>query len=224
MRRQALTGATGVRGETEHLADQPRGRHDPNSPLPVGVLARLRSGQERVLASLLTEARLNRLVEQEALDGASAYPATVFLADLRAGLWRELDESPVRIDAYRLNIERVYLGRIDEQLNGASPVGGDARPFLRGELRALGRDIVSALDQVADRATRLHLEDVHDQITQALTPPARTAAARSRSSRARDGGLLDVAPADAWVSEGLHSGPFGVPEICWPDYGISARP
>jgi hypothetical protein len=191
---------------------------------PVGVLDRLRSGQARVLESLLTEARLNRLVEQEALDGASAYPATVFLADLRAGLWRELDESPVRIDAYRRNIQRVYLGRIDEQLNGASPVGGDARPFLRGELRALGRDIVSALDQVADRATRLHLEDVHDHITQALTPPARTAAARSRSSRALDGVLLDVAPADAWVSEGLHSGPFGVPEICWPDYGISARP
>ena len=188
---------------------------------PVGVLERLRSGQARVLASLLNEARLNRLVEQGALDGASAYPATVFLADLRAGVWREIDESQVRIDAYRRNIQRAYLGLIDEQLNGASPVGGDARPFLRGELRALDRDIVSALDQVGDRATRLHLEDAQDQIARALTPPAQT---RSRSTRAFDGALFDVAPADAWVSGGTYDDPFDVVEICWPDYGISARP
>ena len=42
---------------------------------PVGVLDRVRTGQQRVLNSLLSSARIMRLVEQEALDGAAAYRA-----------------------------------------------------------------------------------------------------------------------------------------------------
>ena len=56
---------------------------------PVGVLDRVRTGQLRVLNSLLSSARLARLVEQEALDGAAAYRPLDFLADLRKGIWSE---------------------------------------------------------------------------------------------------------------------------------------
>ena len=48
-------------------------------------------GQMRVLNTLLSGARFARLVEQEAIDGAAAYRPTEFLADVRRGIWRELE-------------------------------------------------------------------------------------------------------------------------------------
>ena len=64
---------------------------------PTGVLDRIRTSQQRVLASLLAGPRIARLVEQEALDGVAAYRPTDFLADVRKGIWSELDREAVRI-------------------------------------------------------------------------------------------------------------------------------
>ncbi len=182
---------------------------------PVGVLDRIRTSQARVLRTLMSGDRLARLVEQEAIDGDVAYAPTDFLADLRGGLWRELDEPEVRIDAFRRNVQRTYLDLIDDRLNGRSPAEGDARPFLRGELRALDRSIAAALAQVSDRATRLHLEDVQDQIARTLDPPARASApSGTGASRAFDDFALVGALVDPW--SGLaHDG-----ESCWLDYAV----
>ena len=182
---------------------------------PVGVLDRIRTSQARVLRTLMSSDRLLRLVEQQALDGDVAYAPTDFLADLRGGVWRELDEAEVEIDAYRRNVQRTYLEVIDDRLNGRSPAGDDARPFLRGELRALDRSAATALARVSDRATRLHLEDVQDQIARTLNPPpGASGSSGGESSRAFDDldlvGILD----DPW--SGLsHDG-----ESCWPDYAV----
>jgi hypothetical protein len=51
---------------------------------PVGVLGRIESSQGRVLNALLSSVRVNRLVEQQALDGAAAYAPLEFLADVRS--------------------------------------------------------------------------------------------------------------------------------------------
>ena len=182
---------------------------------PVGVLDRLRTSQARVLRTLLHGDRLARLVEQEAIDGDVAYAPTDFLADLRAGLWRELADVEVTIDAYRRNVQRTYLDLIDDRLNGRSPAEGDARPFLRGELRALDRSIAAALAQVSDRATRLHLEDVQDQIVRILNPPGRASVPSSDgSTRAFDDLALVGALVDPWSAltrDGVS---------CWPDLAI----
>ena len=182
---------------------------------PVGVLDRIRSSQAGVLRTLMNSARLARLVEQQAIDGAVAYAPTDFLADLRGGLWRELAEVDVEIDAYRRNVQRTYLDLIDDRLNGRSPAEDDARPFLRGELRALDRSIAAALAQVSDRATRLHLEDVQDQIAKTLDPSVRASApSGGGSSRAFDDVNLVGALVDPW------SGLAQAGESCWPEYAI----
>ena len=182
---------------------------------PAGALERIRASQSRVLRSLLGAGRIRRLVEQEAIDGNAAYSATDFLADLRAGLWAELDAPDVRIDAWRRNVQRVYLDLIDARLNGRQAAGGDARPFLRGELRALDRTIGAALARVSDRATALHLEDVRDTIARTLNPPAPTAP--STGSRALQGFDLGLAedPFDRW-----HGSPTHESTDCWPDYAV----
>ena len=183
---------------------------------PVGVLDRIRTSQARVLRTLMSGDRLARLVEQRAIDGDVAYAPTDFLADVRRGLWRELADSDVRIDAYRRNVQRTYLDLIDDRLNGRSPAEDDARPFLRGELRSLSNSIAAALPQVSDRATSLHLEDVQDQITRTLDPPARVSAPTGGgANRALDDFDLVGALVDPW-SEGLARDG----ESCWPDYAI----
>ena len=187
---------------------------------PAGALERIRASQARVLRSLLGAGRLQRLVEQEAMDGGAAYAPTDFLADLRAGLWAELDAPAVRIDAWRRNVQRVYLDLIDERLNGRLAAGGDARPFLRGELRALDRTAGAAAARAADRATRLHLEDVRDTIARTLDPPVQASTGSGNRALAGLGfDLLDDA-FDPW-SDGLaHE-----ERACWPDYAVRiARP
>ena len=186
---------------------------------PAGALARIRAGQARVLRSLLSAGRIRRLVEQEAIDGEAAYAATDFLADLRAGLWGELDAPQVRIDAWRRNVQRVYLDLIDGQLNGRRPAGGDARPFLRGELREVDRTAGAALARASDRATRLHLEDVRDSIARTLDPPAAPAA--SGGSRALGGFDEELThdPFAAWTLDDPHHA-----EACWPDYAVRIAP
>ena len=187
---------------------------------PAGALDRIRASQARVLRSLLGAGRIRRLVEQEAFEGDDAYSATDFLAELRAGLWAELDAPDVRIDAWRRNVQRVYLDLIDGQLNGRQAARGDVRPFLRGELRALDRAIGTAVARVADRATRLHLEDVSDSIARTLDPPAASAATGGARALAGLGADPLQDPFGTWTG-----GPTHDALACWPDYAVRiARP
>jgi len=166
---------------------------------PSGVLARIRASQQAVLAALLTDARLGRLVEQEALDGPRAYRPADFLAEVRRGVWGELSAASVRIDPYRRNLQRVYLELMGDKLNGRPAATGDARPLARGELRAVDAAAQAAMARAADRTTRVHLEDVRDQIAKILNPQF-------------------APPATPGVTVGVPTleNPLG----CWVDYAI----
>jgi hypothetical protein len=135
---------------------------------PVGTLERIRTSQQRVLATLLAEPRIARLVEQEALEGAAAYRPTEFFADLRRAVWREVDAASVQIDPYRRNLQRAYLDAMGDKVNGRT--SSESRPLARGELRTLDASVRAAIAKAADRTTRLHLQDVRDQIARILDP------------------------------------------------------
>jgi hypothetical protein len=137
---------------------------------PVGALNRIRTNQQNILNTLLQPARLQRMIEQEALDGPAAYRPVDFLLDLRRGVWVELDAASVNIDPYRRNLQRTYLDIISERLNGRTPVNDDQRAYYRGELRALNASIGPAIPKAANRPTRLHLEDSRDLIAKILDP------------------------------------------------------
>lgn len=137
---------------------------------PAGVMDRIRAGQQQILASLLSDARIVRLVEQEAIDGAAMYRASDFLADVRRGIWSELSASSVAIDPYRRNLQRAYLDVMGDKINGRQPAAAEARALARGELRTLDAAARTALGRAADRATRAHLQDVRDRIARILDP------------------------------------------------------
>ena len=119
---------------------------------PVGVLDRIRTGQQRVLNSLLSSTRIARLVEQETIDGAAAYRPVDFLADVRKGIWSEAyGTAPVKIDAYRRNLQRAYVETLADRINGRQAAVDDARAFFRGELKTLDADLRAAAPRASDR-------------------------------------------------------------------------
>mgnify|MGYP000920414894 FL=1 len=183
---------------------------------PVGVLNRVRNAQNSMLNNLLGSARIARLVEQEAIDGASAYSPVDFLADVRKAVWKEIDAPAVKVDAYRRNLQRAYLDLANTKINGSAaalPAGlpasfaamfitsGDEKPLFRAELKSLNTALGAALAKTTDRETRAHLEASRDQIAKILDPK--------------------FAPPGGAASAAIRM--FGVeqaPDTCWPDYII----
>ena len=185
---------------------------------PIGVLSRIRNAQSNVLTSLLSSPRFARLVEQEAMDGAAAYAPTEFVADVRKGIFKELDSAVPWIDAYRRNLQRAYLDMVHAKLNGPAqtmpqglPAGfaamfassGDEKPTHRADLGALKASLAGALTKAKDKATKAHIEGSIDQIAKILDPKFAPAAS-SAASALRIFGLDGLDDANQ----------------CWPDYMI----
>src|SRR5215813_5532493 len=182
---------------------------------PSGALDRVNNAQERVLNSLLSNARFSRLIEQEAIDGASAYRPADFLSDVRHGIWKEIDPGagPMHIDPYRRNLQRSYIEALAAKLNGRTPATDDYRGLIRLELKDLSAALGAASARPADRITKAHLADARDQIAKALDPK-----------------FIPPAPATPVFF------PFGVDQDrdpssldnfsfadCWPDYTVTPR-
>lgn len=172
---------------------------------PDGAVARIRTAHLRILTSLLNPARLNRLVDQEALNGATAYSLGDLLADLRGGIYSEFAAPKVQINAFRRNTQRLLLEALGDRLNGATPANDDARALIRSELRAISASAGRALPLASDRATRAHIEDVRDQIAKILdpkfAPPARPSATAATARR----GAEDPDALECWIDHGIYN-------------------
>jgi hypothetical protein len=142
---------------------------------PTGALDRVRHAQARVLASLLDDGRVARLIETRALSPGDAYDPAELFAAVRTGVWRELGAPAVRIDGFRRNLQHEYLVVLDQKLNphdnrSGAPVDGetDVRALARGELETLLADVRRAIPRAGDRVTRLHLEEAAIEIDHSL--------------------------------------------------------
>jgi hypothetical protein len=147
-----------------------------------GAVERFRAAQGSVLVSLFAQARLDRLVEFEALAErpSDVYTLADMMRDLRTGVWGEITGSgTVRINTYRRNLQRSYLqaahGRLNpteaERTRANNPVqpwASDVRGTLRAELQDLDRLAQQALARAGDAQTRIHLRDVRTEIASIL--------------------------------------------------------
>ncbi len=196
---------------------------------PLGAISRVGNAQRFVLNNLLSSARFARLIEQDALDGTTAYPPADFLAAVRHAVWHEVENSPAPVDAYRRQLQRNYLELVNTKLNGLPvtlPAGlppdfplalfassGDEKPFYRSELRALNASIAAALPRTTDRATRAHLEGARDQIARILDPKFNATPGNT--------GPGIVIFGDRWSGQSWPGEDTGFQgENCWPDYEI----
>jgi hypothetical protein len=139
---------------------------------PVGAVDRVRAAQTAVLTALLQNARIDRMTEQVAIDGAAAaYAPVQFLADVRAGVWSELGKPGAAISIYRRNLQRSYLDNLDQKLNGTPASSAEIRMLAKGELRALDKQLQTAAAAPGlEENTRRHLLDSRDEIAMILDP------------------------------------------------------
>ncbi|HVH40487.1 MAG TPA: zinc-dependent metalloprotease, partial [Gemmatimonadaceae bacterium] len=147
-----------------------------------GAVDRFRVNQSRVLNSLLSQDRLNRLVEFEALAArpSDVYTLADLFSDLRAGVWDELTQPSVRVNVYRRNLQRAFLAAADTRLNPSeaaltrtnnpapNPANSDARAALRAALQDIDQMAQAALPKAGDPMTRIHLRDVRTEVARIL--------------------------------------------------------
>jgi hypothetical protein len=149
-----------------------------------GMLTRVGNAQNRVLTAIFADARLNRLVEQPAMN-RDAYTLVEMTDAVQHGVWSELSNGAPKIDAYRRLLQDNYLRMMDGKLNpppvnpataaqlaqfGVVPLMEDARSQLRGELLSLRDDVRRAIPKAADRETRMHLQAAEHRIGDILDP------------------------------------------------------
>jgi len=158
---------------------------------PEGAIVRIGNAQRSILGLLLNDGRMRRMVEAEALADrpSQVYTLAEMLSDVRQGIWSELGAGSPSIDPFRRNLQRAYLAELDTRVNpparpaaagslammvGAPTATGltEGQAMLRGELRALDTQIRNALPRTSDRATRVHLEAMRDEIARILDPKA----------------------------------------------------
>jgi hypothetical protein len=148
-----------------------------------GNLNRITGAQSRSLGALVSNAKLQRMVEQEQLatNKATVYTLGEMLTDLRRGLWKEIYAGQP-IDAYRRRLQAAYLDAMSSKIKppaaAALPAGfpggaggasaRDFRGLLKDEMRILDRELAAAIGRTSDRTTRTHLQDARDEITEML--------------------------------------------------------
>jgi len=183
---------------------------------PQGALSRVLAVQRTVLNNLMASAKLQRMMEQEALLGANAYAPAEYLADLRKGVFSELSKPSPAIDPYRRNLQRLYLDVANERINrpatpfiafgpmGMRPLAlgqfDDTRSILRAELRTLAQAASTKAAASRDRSTQAHLEMVRDEIAKILDPK--------------------LAPASGAPAAGARATIVDDLDVCWPDYRL----
>ena len=140
-----------------------------------GAVERMRRYQVGAVNTLLAPQRLARMMEAEVMS-EDTYTCSELFADLRGSIWNELRDRS-SIDAFRRNLQRGYLERLEMLMTEEAPPTpsffssfgfinvdvsqSDIRAYVRGELETIKRDANRALNRgVPDNITRLHLRDV----------------------------------------------------------------
>ena len=150
-----------------------------------GSIDRIGGSQAAVLAAVVSNDRMARMIELDALPASTdRYTLPTMLTELRRGLWSEIYAGQ-SIDAYRRRLQRAYLDAMASKINPAPPnpalaafgLAGpssralaDFRGLLRAEMNDLSRELALAAGRTSDRVTRAHLEDARDQIRKMLDP------------------------------------------------------
>lgn len=151
-----------------------------------GIVERLRGLQVNVLNNVLEPRRMQRLIEAEARLGSKTYTLSAMLSDVRKGVWTELATGRP-IDAYRRNLQRGYIERMDYLMTQEVPPvpaqlrqmvtvtdvdvsQSDIRALARQQLELVKQEIQAAQGRTADAVTRAHLRDALVRIDRVLDP------------------------------------------------------
>ena len=157
-----------------------------NKIQPGNGLENIRAIQEPTVNSLLSEDRLQRMVEATIKD-PGAYSVVSYLNDLQNAILSDLPGTK-EIDVFRRNLQKFYVERLINMIispAGASPgiaVFGTVIPgridakksdvlsLIKSNLKSLRPILVAASNRRPKSLSKMHLEDLADRIKNALEP------------------------------------------------------
>jgi len=167
---------------------------------PDGDVTRAVSRQNFLISSLLAEGRVQRLLDNEAENGAGgAYTVEQLASDVQAGVWEELSQPHPSIDVYRRSLQTNYLVTIDSRINGVGATKSDLNGIERENLRTLAKQIDKSIPRAANEATARHLREARriiNLIVDGKYPQAPAAAADAGAIFRR--APLDSKDQDCW--------------------------
>lgn len=139
--------------------------------LPVNVICSLQSG---VLARLINKNTLDKMSENEILNGKKAYTSAQMFNDLKKVIWSNLGQS----DIYKRNMQKAYVenlinlldkkGNADKNASGKRPVYSEAPAIAHGQLTELKRLVTSAAGMTSGTA-KGHYQNLITLIDNALS-------------------------------------------------------
>ncbi|WP_233268101.1 zinc-dependent metalloprotease [Algibacter sp. L3A6] len=131
-----------------------------------GIIERINAVQTRTLNNLLSTSRMQRMIENESLNGNDAYALTSMMRDLRNGVWKELNTGK-NIDTYKRNLQRAHVNRLAYLMTSTS--NSDIKAISRAELTTL-KNLVRSRIGSRNAITNIHLRDMVEQINAILDP------------------------------------------------------
>jgi hypothetical protein len=147
-----------------------------------GLASDISAQQKGIMQSLLSGARIRRLMDDELLQPDKAYTVTELVNDVQDGIFSELTASTPKVDVLRRGLQRAYLDHLKAELmpakdGGAGPIflgGGDSggtdfRAVARVSLQRLQGQISNARQRTKDGITAAHLQDCEREIEVMLT-------------------------------------------------------
>lgn len=139
--------------------------------LPVNVICSLQSG---VLARLINKNTLDKMSENEILNGKKAYTSAQMFNDLKKVIWSNLGQS----DIYKRNMQKAYVenlinlldkkGNADNNASGKRPAYSEAPAIAHGQLTELKRLATSAASMTSGTA-KGHYQNLITLIDNALS-------------------------------------------------------
>ena len=129
---------------------------------PEGVMFSVSIDQQLFLSALLSSSLIQRMMDNEALNGSKAYRVSQLVSDLTNGIWSELASPAPKVDIYRRALQRTFLDTLDRKINGTAK--DELRLYARDALTALASKVDKASHHAGDKVTALHLADCRKQI------------------------------------------------------------
>jgi hypothetical protein len=128
--------------------------------------------QVRMINSLLDTKQINQLLAVAHQFGSDkTLPADEYFNILHQNIWQELHTSSVSIDSYRRNLQKTYIGNLQDIFLANDPElrETDAASIARADMLKVQKEITQAIPKAKDAITRYHLEDLAMRIKKTLS-------------------------------------------------------
>lgn len=142
-----------------------------NEIQPYGAQDLVLSSQRLLLNGLLSDARVKRIQDTQALHPGTSYTLSALVNDVQKGVWNELYTPAPTIDLYRRNLQRTYLETLKAKVQIDGPGSSDLHAIATASLQDLEKTIDRALLKTKDTDTRIHLTDSRAIIDRILKTP-----------------------------------------------------